>query len=224
MPVANETAGNRPAADPAVAAGAAAVGRRSWWLKTLHRWHWISAAVSLAGLLVFSVTGITLNHAAQIESRAEVATVTGVLPPAVLASLASEPSSTALPGTVANWLAAEHGIRAAGRGGEWDDLEVYVSLPRPGGDAWLAIDRETGDFEYERTDRGAIAWLNDLHKGRNTGAAWRWFIDLLAVACVLFALTGLWLLWLHARQRTSTWPLVASGVVLPVLLILLFMH
>lgn len=63
-----------------------------------------------------------------------------------------------------------------------------------------------------------------MHKGRNTGAAWRWFIDLLAIACVLFAVTGLWLLWLHARQRTSTWPLVASGLVLPVLLILLFMH
>jgi len=44
------------------------------------------------------------------------------------------------------------------------------------------------------------------------------------VACVLFAATGLWLLWLHARQRSATWPLVASGLVLPVLLILLFMH
>lgn len=209
---------------PAANADAARAASRSWWLKTLHRWHWISAAVSLAGLLVFAVTGITLNHAAQIGASAEVSTVTGTLPPAILEQLATEPVDAALPGPVAAWLADTHGVRAGGRDGEWDDLEVYVSLPRPGGDAWLAIDRGTGDFEYERTSRGAIAWLNDLHKGRNTGAAWRWFIDLLAVACVLFAVTGLWLLWLHARQRTSTWPLVASGLVLPVLLILLFMH
>lgn len=214
------------AARPATvrADGATAASRRSWWLKTLHRWHWISAAVSLAGLLVFAVTGITLNHAAQIEAEARVETVTGTLPPAMLDGLAAHPASGPLPAALASWLSDEHGIRAGGREAEWDDFEVYVSLPRPGGDAWLAIDRETGGFEYERTHRGAIAWLNDLHKGRNTGAAWRWFIDLLAVACVLFAATGLWLLWLHARQRGATWPLVASGVVLPVLLILLFMH
>ncbi|MCE7031837.1 PepSY-associated TM helix domain-containing protein [Lysobacter sp. GX 14042] len=206
------------------ASTAMAASRRSWWLKTLHRWHWISAAVSLAGLLVFAATGITLNHAAQIESTARVSVTTGTLPAELSAGLAGVPADAPLPVPVARWLADTHGIRAGGRAGEWDELEVYVSLPRAGGDAWLAIDRETGDFEYERTDRGTVAWLNDLHKGRNTGAAWRWFIDLLAVACVLFALTGLWLLWLHARQRTSTWPLVATGVVVPVLLILLFMH
>ena len=42
---------------------------------------------------------------------------------------------------------------------------------RPGGDAWLRIGAG-GAAEYEITSRGAISWLNDLHKGRNTGAAW----------------------------------------------------
>ena len=42
---------------------------RSYWLKTLHQWHWISAAVSLALMLLFSATGFTLNHAAQIEGN-----------------------------------------------------------------------------------------------------------------------------------------------------------
>ena len=31
--------------------------RRSFWLKQLHQWHWISAALSLIGLLLFAVTG-----------------------------------------------------------------------------------------------------------------------------------------------------------------------
>ena len=35
--------------------------RRSFWLKQLHQWHWISAAVSLIGMILFAVTGITLN-------------------------------------------------------------------------------------------------------------------------------------------------------------------
>lgn len=209
----------------AAASDRADPNRRAYWLKTLHRWHWISAALSLVALLLFSVTGITLNHAAQIESQPRVVNLKETLPKSLLRSLQGERAADApLPGNVNDWLADALDVRADGRKGEWSDGEVYVSLPRPGGDAWISIDRESGAIEYERTDRGWIAWLNDLHKGRNTGTAWRWFIDLFAVACLLFALTGLWLLQLHARQRGKTWPLVALGLLLPLLIVVLFMH
>src|SRR5699024_9932464 len=85
--------------------GLPSASRRSWWLKTLHRWHWISAAVSLAGLLVFSATGITLNHAAQIESTARVSTVTGTLPARLSTGLADARADAPLPEPVAGWLA-----------------------------------------------------------------------------------------------------------------------
>ena len=45
----------------------------------------------------------------------------------------------------------------------------------------------------------------------------------LALGCVLFAITGLLILQVHARQRVSTWPLVALGVWIPLLLALLCM-
>lgn len=203
----------------------ARLNRRAYWLKTLHRWHWISSAVSLFALLAFSVTGITLNHATQIESDPVVATRTAQLPASLLRTLQGERAdAAALPNGVTGWLGDELDVDVRGRAVEWSDEDAYVSLPEPGGDAWLSIDRATGAIEYERTDRGVIAWLNDLHKGRNTGAAWRWFIDIFAVASLLFALTGLWLLQLHARQRGSTWPLVVLGIVLPALLVILFMH
>jgi len=209
----------------AAASAGADANRRAYWLKTLHRWHWISAALSLVALVLFSVTGITLNHAAQIESQPRVVNVKETLPKSLLRSLQGERAADApLPGNVNDWLADALDVRADGRKGEWSDGEVYVSLPRPGGDAWISIDRDSGAIEYERTDRGWIAWLNDLHKGRNTGTAWRWFIDLFAAACLLFALTGLWLLQLHARQRGKTWPLVALGLLLPLLIVVLFMH
>lgn len=102
--------------------------------------------------------------------------------------------------------------------------EVYIALPRAGGDGWISIDRVTGAVEYERTDRGWVSYLNDLHKGRNTGAAWRWFIDVFAVACLVFTVSGLFLLQMHARQRRSTWPWVALGLVLPALIALIFVH
>ena len=31
--------------------------------RTTHLWHWISAAVCFAALTLFTITGITLNHA-----------------------------------------------------------------------------------------------------------------------------------------------------------------
>lgn len=204
---------------------ASAQRRRGFWLRTLHRWHWISAAVSLAGLLLFAATGVTLNHAAQIEAKPDTEQRTATLPPPLLAALGTRDAGEApLPAKVERWLDAELGIALRGRQGEWSPEEIYLSLPSPGADAWLSIDRDSGAIEYERTDRGAIAYLNDLHKGRNAGPAWAWFIDIFALACVVFSITGLCLLQMHARQRPGTWPWVGLGLLLPVLLALLFVH
>lgn len=204
---------------------AAAQRRRGFWLRTLHRWHWISAAVSLAGLLLFAATGITLNHAAQIEAEPRIEQRTATLPSALRATLGRRDAGEApLPAAVERWLDAELGIALRGRDGEWSPEEIYLSLPSPGADAWLSIDRATGAIEYERTERGVIAYLNDLHKGRNAGPAWSWFIDVFAIACAVFAITGLCLLQLHARQRPGTWPWVGLGLLLPALIALLFVH
>lgn len=199
--------------------------RRGYWLRTLHQWHWISAAVCLVGMLLFAVTGITLNHAAQIEAKPAVVHVNDTLPAALLDTLpARTDGNAALPARIVDWLRDKHGIVAGGREAEWSEDEIYLSMPSPGRDAWLSIQRADGALEYERTDRGTLAWLNDLHKGRNAGAAWSWFIDLFAVACIVFTATGLFLLWLHGRQRRATWPLVALGLLVPLLLALLFIH
>ena len=88
----------------------------------------------------------------------------------------------------------------------------------------MSIDLTSGDIEYERTDRGWIAYLNDLHKGRNTGGAWSWFLDIFAIACLIFSLTGLVLLNMHAGNRAATWPMVGLGLVLPAVLALIFIN
>ncbi|MBN8726866.1 MAG: PepSY-associated TM helix domain-containing protein [Xanthomonadales bacterium] len=200
--------------------------RRAFWLRTLHQWHWISAALCLIGMLLFSITGITLNHAGQIEARPRVTTLTATVPRAVLdqARAGVQGDRAAAPAGLAAWLAAQWQIQAGARTAEWSEDEIYLSLPRPGGDAWISIDTVTGEATYERTDRGWLAWANDLHKGRNTGPLWGWFIDVFAVGCLVFSVTGLVLLQLHARQRRSTWPMVALGLVVPLLIVILFVH
>lgn len=198
---------------------------RGWWLKQFHSWHWMSAAVSLMGMLLFAATGLTLNHAATISASPTTTALSAQLPAPLLPSLAPPVRNDApLPSPVAAFIDARLSLDPGGKPAEWSDGEVYVALPRPGGDAWISIDTQSGAISGELTDRGWISWANDLHKGRNAGSAWSWFIDIFAIACVLFTLTGLMLLYMHAKPRRSTWPLVGLGLIAPLLIILFFVH
>jgi hypothetical protein len=212
------------AADPVRAA--AAKRRRLFWMQQLRRWHWISSAVSLAGLLLFAATGLTLNHAADIGAEPRVVARHASLPGPLVAGLANLPEEgrAPLPAPVRDWVKQTLSVTMAGGGAEWSPEEVFVDLPRPGGEGSLTIDRRTGAVAYEQTSRGLVALLNDLHKGRNTGAAWKGFIDVFAGACLVFALTGLTLLHLHAKARPLTWPLVALGAATPALIAAAFLH
>ncbi|WP_338057446.1 PepSY-associated TM helix domain-containing protein [Sphingomonas corticis] len=192
----------------------------------MHTWHWVSAAISLVGMMLFAITGITLNHAASIAADPKVSQKAAQLPAPMTRLLAPAPAATdaPLPARVATAVVDRVGLDPAGRAAEWSESEVYVALPRPGGDAWVSIDRATGAITSEVTNRGWISYLNDLHKGRNSGSAWFWFIDVFAAACVVFTLTGLLLLQLHARHRPSTWPLVGAGLAIPALIAVFFIH
>ncbi len=201
--------------------------RRGFWLRTLHQWHWISSAVCLVGMLLFAITGFTLNHASKIEATPEVDNRHLELPADLLDTLARQQRSEGdapLPAAVAAWLASQLPVSIGTRPAEWSDAEIYLSMPRPGADAWISIDRASGAVEFESTDRGWISYINDLHKGRNAGPAGGWFLDVFALACLVFCVTGLFLLQLHARQRRMTWPLVGLGLIVPLLLALIFIH
>lgn len=197
----------------------------SWfYLGSIRQWHWISSAVCLFGMLLFAITGITLNHAADIRATIKVQNIEDSVPLAVLNTTQGLQQGP-LPTVFRHWLQTEHAIAVGDTHvAEWSDDEVYLSLPRPGGDAWLSLDRASGELLYEKTERGWVSYLNDLHKGRNTGQVWFWFIDVFAIACMVFCLTGLVLLYRYAGPRPTTWPTVGLGLVIPLLIVILFVH
>jgi hypothetical protein len=208
--------------------------RRAYWLKTLHEWHWVSSAVCLVGMILFAVTGFTLNHAASIEAKPSITSHSGTIDSALRERLVQQAAAVKaqkaqkgkaeLPQELQSWVRRQWSIDTSDREAEWSDDEIYLSLPRPGGDAWLRLSLADGQAEYERTDRGWLSYFNDLHKGRNTGAAWSWFIDIFAAAALVFSVTGLFILKMHAGNRPLTWPMVGMGLVIPMLLALLFIH
>jgi hypothetical protein len=223
----NISAEEAAAAEKAARKAHKAKVRRLFWMTQARIWHWITGAATLIGMLLFAFTGITLNHAGQIEGKPVVVEVSKTLPPELLSQLGEGPGegkSATLPKPVADWLATETGAPVSRRTGEWSDADVYVGMPKPGGDAWLSIDRETGEVVYENTERGAISWLNDLHKGRNTGPVWFWFLDIFSAAAILFCITGLVLLWMHAPRRPPTWFLVGAGLLVPAIIAVFLVH
>ena len=201
-------------------------GARTFWLRQLTSWHWISAAVSLLGMLGFALTGLTLNHAGALRATPKMRTSSAVLSPALREELAASTArgSAPLPPDLVSLLDRTFKLKTTEQLADWSAAEIYLTLRRPGGYATISIDRRSGQVHFEDTSRGAVAFLNDLHKGRDTGRWWSWFIDGFAVACSVFCLTGLGLLWLKSRTRRSTWPLVAVGVAIPVVLAAWFLH
>lgn len=180
----------------------------------------MSAALSLIGMFFFAVTGITLNHAGAIHAEPSVVARQGRLPAGLLRQLANPPQADApLPAAITAQIRQQVGVDVAGRPAEWASDTITVNMPRPGGDGWVTVDPSNGAIATELTDRGWLSLANDLHKGRNAGSGWGWFIDAFAAACIIFTLTGLLLLQFHSKSRRSTWPLVGMGVLIPILLI-----
>ncbi|WP_443748422.1 PepSY-associated TM helix domain-containing protein [Asticcacaulis solisilvae] len=195
----------------------------NFWRIQLRQWHWISSALCLAGLLLFAATGFTLNHAATLEAKPKTTHVEKTLPAGLAAALAGARDKHPVPAAVSAAVERAVGVDISRRPADVSDEEIYVDLATPGVDASVTLGRD-GSLVYERTTRGVVAVLNDLHKGRHAGPVWSLFIDVLAIACVVFALTGLGLLWLYSRNRRITWPLVAAGLAAPLLLYLLLVH
>jgi len=89
-----------------------------------------------------------------------------------------------------------------------DENECLVSFKGPGYSADAFIDRESGRYRLSESYHGFVAVINDLHKGRDTGAVWSVVIDVSAVLMTAISLTGLVLLF-YLKLRRVTGVIVA---------------
>ena len=196
-----------------------------FWTRQFRQWHWISSAIILALMLLFSVTGFTLNHPDWFEATPSSETREMALSADLVADLAAAPSARALDRDLARRLSSETQLslsRAATPVVEYE--EMILDLGGPGVDASLTIDLVSAEAFYERIDNGVVAKLNDLHKGRDAGPVWGVMIDLTALACLIFCVSGLGLLISNAKARNLTWPLTTLGLVIPLVAYILFVH
>jgi hypothetical protein len=181
-------------------------------LPRLIRWlHTYLSMVSFALVFFFAATGLTLNHADKFGSEVRTRQAKGTLNPQWVKG---PDTSHVAKLEIVEYLRNTHRITAAVSDFRIDDAQVSVSFKGPGFAADVFIDRETGHYDIAETSAGFIGLINDLHKGRDTGDAWRVFIDISAVLLVLISLTGILLLLYLRRRRLPGLVVAALGTVL----------
>lgn len=193
------------------------VRRPKPWKKkvsSLSRWlHVYLSMISFAILFFFAATGITVNHPDWFSTQQHTQQFQGSVNPEWVTG-AGEDSVDRL--DVVEYLRNTHGIKGALSDFRIDDWQVSVSFSGPGYAADAFIDRETGEYDLTESQMGFVAVINDLHKGRDTGTAWKWLIDVSAVLMTLVSLTGMVLVFFVPRVRSSGIVVAVAGTILAI--------
>jgi uncharacterized protein len=181
------------------------------WVRWLHVY---TSMFSLIIVLFFSLTGLTLNHPdwafGNVSTQQE---TKGTLPAGWKVAGKVEWL------TVVEYLRSQNKVRGSAADMRSDDSESTVRFAAPGYSADAVIDTPTGQYTLTTTAQGLVAVMNDFHRGRDTGAAWSWVIDLSAGFLTLVALTGLGLLlYLKKIRASALLALLGGGVLMAVIM------
>lgn len=178
----------------------------------LSRWlHIYLSMVSFTIVLFFSVTGLTLNHADYFQGQTRTRQQKGKLPAAWV-----NPTDTNRVAklSVVEYFRNRFAVKGAVNDFRIEDSQVSLAFKGPGYEAAIFIDRKSGEFEMAESSTGWVGFVNDLHKGRDTGKTWAWVIDVSALLMTLISLSGLILLLFIKRKRVSGMLLLVAGTVI----------
>lgn len=195
-------------------------------------WRTLHIYVSMFVMVIFvffAVTGLTLNHPEWQLNAGKSAQSIELSLPAELRTLAFSDDTLNNAGAaaqIADWLRREQQVEGAVFAFNYDADEQLLELDfkQPAGFTNVQVALADGSAVLEREFGGYLALANDLHKGRYAGAAWKWLIDVLALACLLFAISGFYLLWRQPSRRFWGMQAALTGVGVSILLYLAALH
>jgi hypothetical protein len=173
------------------------------------RWlHIYLSMVSFVVVLFFSVTGVTLNHTDIFQGKTYTTEEKGQL---TITWVNSKDTLQVAKLNIVEYFRNTNKVKGAVSDFRIDDTQVSISFKGPGYAADVFINRETGEYELSKTQTGFVGFMNDLHKGRDTGKAWLWVIDVSAIFLIVVSLSGLILLLFIKRKRINGLLLLAAG-------------
>jgi hypothetical protein len=190
---------------------AASMTRHVWRrrIAKASRWlHIYGSMGSLALVLFFAITGITLNHQDWFANQQVTVDRHGTMNTSWLRNGVRDGVDKL---QVVEYLRAAAGLRGAVADFRIDDAQCEVMFKAPGYSASAVMDRATGAFDVTESRMGFAALINDLHKGRDTGPVWSVAIDVSAALLVFISVTGLTLLYFVHKYRLAGIVLFGAG-------------
>ena len=190
--------------------------RRDFYRHSRYVHGWLSAFAFLT-LLFFSVSGLLLNHPEWFEPAKTEQTTQLILPESVLKSIKQQENPS---DTILNYVRQQQNVVGRYQSSEVMDNEVMIRLESPAGatDIWVMAD--TGETEITQKPASTVSMLNDLHRGKNSGLAWSWLIDISAIIVIALSLVG-YILFLSIKTRLVT-HLVLTAVSLALIILLIW--
>ena len=190
--------------------------RRDFYRHSRYVHGWLSAFAFLT-LLFFSVTGLLLNHPEWFEPAKTEQTTQLILPESVLKSIKQQENPS---DTILNYVRQQQNVVGRYQSSEVMDNEVMIRLESPAGETDIWVMADTGETEITQKPASTVSMLNDLHRGKNSGLAWSWLIDISAIIVIALSLVG-YILFLSIKTRLVT-HLVLTAVSLALIILLIW--
>lgn len=176
--------------------------------------HLYTSMVSLLVVLFFAATGVALNHPEwTFGSASSEQTHQGSLP----AGWQKDGQVDWL--RVAETLRARYGLKGSVSDTRNDTTQASIGFRAPAYAADAFIQMNDGTYSLKVVAQGPVAVLDDLHRGRDSGRAWAWVIDLSGGFLTLVAFTGLALsIFLRKTRRAALLTALGGAVVMLLLM------
>lgn len=97
-----------------------------------------------------------------------------------------------------------------------DEASLSFKAPAYSADAFFA--RVSGEYEVTITSDGFLVAMNELHKGRDAGGVWSFWIDLSGIFLTVVSFTGFGILLYLKKMRAAALITASVGVVVMVVL------
>jgi uncharacterized protein len=178
------------------------------WSRLIHVY---ASMIALLVVLFFAVTGITLNHPEwTFGDDVDTETVSGAFP--FDTELVTDDGTSGGVDflSISEYVRDTYDVRGSVDSFDVTNGQGSIVYKNPGYSANLFFDADAGTFDLTVEQQGWVAVMNDLHKGRDTGSAWKWVIDVAAGFLVVVSLTGLVMQFFLRKRRRSA--LVVAGV------------
>ena len=185
---------------------------RKKFIAKASRWlHIYLSMISFIIVLFFSVTGLTLNHADYFQKNTVITQNKG----SVNKNWVNATDTLKIQKlAIVEFFRTKYKAKGAVTDFRISDSEISFSFKAPGYAADAFINRSDATYNLTETNQGFTGFINDLHKGRDTGKTWLWVIDISAILMTLVSVSGLILLLFLKKKRLSGIILLLLGFVL----------